>query len=154
MKGIRWLTAAYSVFLIGIVLIADLGIGDRLRDVMDGLPGGDKTGHFLLMGMLSFLLNLSLAADRMKIVPLRPLKGSLPKGSLIAAGVVFLDEFSQLFLSAREFSPFDLAADIVGVVLFGELAAWLMRWHQSRRARATHSPRYSGKSGGIGGGTA
>ncbi|MBN1566155.1 MAG: VanZ family protein [Anaerolineae bacterium] len=140
MKAVRWLTAVYSVFLIGIVLIADLGIGGRLQDVMDNLPGGDKTGHFFLMGFLSFLLNLSLVAERKPVGSF-----SVLKGSMIVAGVVFLEECTQVFLSARGFSLLDLVADTIGIALFGEIAAWMITHRHAR---------YSGKSGGIGGGMA
>jgi VanZ family protein len=52
------------------------------------------------------------------------------KGSLIVAVIVTLEEFSQLFLHNRGFSLVDLAADYVGIILFGQLAAYINAQHE------------------------
>jgi VanZ family protein len=116
------LTILFILFLIGVVLVADAGLGPKLFVFLDHIPGGDKTGHLALMGTLSFLVNRSLSAARTRVLSVRVLKGSL-----IVAVIVTLEEFSQLFLHNRGFSLVDLAADYVGIILFGQLAAYVTK---------------------------
>jgi polysaccharide biosynthesis protein VpsQ len=106
-----------------VVVVADVGLGGGLFARLRHIPGGDKTGHFVLMGTLSFLVNMSLGAARL---------GStrLLTGSVAVAAVVTLEEFSQLALAARGFSLLDLAANYAGIVCGG----WLARWAIVRRA--------------------
>jgi VanZ family protein len=114
----KWLTGMFILFVIGVVLVADVGLGSTLFVFLDHVPGGDKTGHFVLIGMVSFLVNMSLSAARTRVFSVHVLKGSL-----IVAVIVTLEEFSQLFLRNRGFSLIDLAADYAGIILFGQLAA-------------------------------
>ncbi len=83
------------------------------------LPGSDFTGHFVLMGTLSLLVNLALGARRMERWPVPILRGSL-----LVATVVTVEECTQIFLVHRSFSLVDLTADLLGIFLFGRLAAW------------------------------
>lgn len=115
------LTLAFIVLLILIVIVADSGRGQVFFALLKAIPGGDKTGHFVLMGLASFLVNLSLSAARVQIGPLR-----LLKGSLIVAVVVTLEEASQLLFASRGASVLDLLVDYAGIILFGALAAWIV----------------------------
>jgi VanZ family protein len=114
----KWLTVTFILFLVGVVFAADTGLGTTLFVFLDRIPGGDKTGHFVLIGMLAFLINMSLDSTRTRVLSVRVLKGSL-----IIAVIVTLEEFSQLFLRHRGFSLIDLSADYAGILLFGQLAA-------------------------------
>lgn len=114
----KWLTAAFAGFIVLVIVVADVGLGRTLFTFLEHVPGGDKTGHFVLMGVLSLLVNLSLGAARVTLGPVSALKGSL-----IVAALVTLEELSQVFLAYRGFSLLDLAADFAGIVLFGRLAA-------------------------------
>lgn len=120
------LTLAFVVLLVLIVVMADTGRGQAFFALIEAIPGGDKTGHFVLMGLASFLVNLSLSAARVQIGPVR-----LLKGSLIVAAVVTLEEASQLLFASRGASVLDLLADYAGIILFGALAAWLVARHGS-----------------------
>jgi VanZ family protein len=122
----KWLTLAFILFLLLIVIVADVGLGGTLFAFLDRVPGGDKTGHFLLMGTLALLVNLSLSAARITAFGAQWLKGSL-----IVAALVTMEEFSQLGLQWRGFSLIDLAADYAGILLFGWLAARIV----ARRAQ-------------------
>jgi VanZ family protein len=113
----KWLTGMFVLFMISVVLAADVGLGSSLFVFLDHVPGSDKTGHFVLIGMLAFLVNMSLSAVRTRVFPVRVLRGSL-----IVAVIATLEEFSQLLLRNRGFSLIDLAADYAGIILFGQLA--------------------------------
>ena len=64
MKLIKWLTGVFILVLILIVVIANLGLGSTYFPFIYSVPGLDKIGHFFLMGVLSFLINLLLKAKK------------------------------------------------------------------------------------------
>jgi polysaccharide biosynthesis protein VpsQ len=113
----RWLTLVFFVFLGSIVFLADVGRLPEMLRLLYAFPGGDKVGHFLLMGGLNFLVSMSL-----------PLRWAAPKpvGFLFASGVVTIvvtaEELTQMSFATRTFSLFDLAASYAGIVCFGMLA--------------------------------
>ena len=117
-KQLLWITIGFIILLIGIVIGANIGF--RGFRAFYTVPGGDKLGHFLLIGTLAFLVNASLGARRTRIGPLQPLLGSL-----LVALVVTAEEFSQIFLVHRSFDLLDLTADFVGILILGRLAAFL-----------------------------
>ena len=111
----RW-TALYGAVLVGIIVGANTGylpVSRWLRYI----PWGDKLGHFLLMGGLAFLLNLSLGLRRW-----RPYQLDLLLGSLVVALAATAEEISQYWLTNRRFDPWDLAADLAGILCFDLLA--------------------------------
>ena len=122
----KWITAIFIIALLLIVLVADLGYGPSVFSFLNLIPGGDKTGHFILMGMLSFFINLCLNASRVRIFSV-----SFLKGSLIVIAIVTLEEFSQLFLKFRGFSLVDLLFDYIGILIFGYLAASLVKLREN-----------------------
>ena len=119
---VKVLTIVFVVFLIGVVIVANLGLGPVVFRFLKYIPGGDKAGHFVLMGLLSLLVNLSFGAQRVTV-------GGLPllKGSLIVMAVVTVEELSQLLLKHRGFDLLDLAMDYLGIVAFGVLAEHLVQ---------------------------
>jgi hypothetical protein len=72
-----WITATYVLLLISIVYLADHNQYHTLFSVIRSVPGGDKGGHFLLMGLFSFLLNWSLRCRTLQLSARRLLLGSL-----------------------------------------------------------------------------
>ena len=128
---IKYLTVAFIVFLIGVVIVANLGWGPIVFQFLAYIPGGDKTGHFVLMGLLSLFVNLSMRAKRVTVAGL-----SLLQGSLIVALIVTAEEFSQLLLKHRGFSLIDLSCDYLGIIAFGVLAD---HWVRARQAKQTAS---------------
>ncbi len=126
---IKYLSAAFIVFLIGIVIIANMGLGPIVFQFLRYIPGGDKTGHFVLMGLFSLFVNLSMRVKRVDVAGF-----SLLKGSLIVALIVTVEEFSQLLLKHRGFSLLDLACDYLGIIAFGVLAEHWVRARQAKQA--------------------
>ena len=115
----RLVTSLYIALLAVIVLLADNQQYHGLFNDIRRIPGGDKLGHFLLMGLLSFLLNVSLNCRTV-----RALGRPLLLGSLVAFAAVTLEEFSQIFVPYRTFDPVDLLFDYGGILAFGRLALY------------------------------
>ena len=131
----RYITVLYFILLVGIVLLADNHQYHTLFNGIRRIPGGDKLGHFLLMGLFSFLLNVSLSCRTVRVFAVRVLLGSV-----IAGAAVTLEELSQIFVRYRTFDLVDLFFDYAGIWTFGRLALHL----KLRRGR--YSQDLSGKS--------
>jgi VanZ family protein len=114
---------AFVAFLVALVALADSGHGQQLFVLAKKFPAGDKIGHFVLFGTLSFLVNLILRATQTRLWGV-----TLLKGSAIVMSVVAVEEFSQLFLRFRSFDLGDLTADLIGVGLGGWLARKYLGW--------------------------
>ena len=118
------LAIGFTVVILLIVLAADLGWGEKLFNWVAIVPGRDFTGHFVLIGLLSLTTNLALQRRTTRL-----LGGQFQLGSVILLPIVTLEEFSQLWISTRGFSLFDLAADYLGIwLLGGVLSGWLQAW--------------------------
>jgi len=117
-RSAKWALFGFVVFLFTLIWLADSGRGQWLFDLVRLVPGGDKTGHFVLFGLLSLLLNVVWRASTSRCGEFTVLKGSL----LVAVFAVG-EEVSQLFFATRTFDLLDLVAGLVGVWLFGRLAA-------------------------------
>ena len=85
--------------------------------VINQVPYGDKLSHFLLVGLLTLLVNLSFRNRQISI-------GSRAwlLGSLLVLVLVTLEELSQSLIPSREMDPLDLWANYLGVFVFGHLA--------------------------------
>ena len=118
---IKRLTAIYIFILVGIIFLADVR-GTNYFSFVRKVPFGDKIGHFLLMGMFSFLLNFSFNAKTVRLWLFKYLLGSL-----IVFGLVTLEEFSQIFVRGRTFDFTDLIFDYAGIFIFGEIARLICR---------------------------
>ena len=120
-----WIAGIAAAFLLLIIFLADRGTLPGFIINLYAFPNGDKVGHFLLMGGVSFCANLAWAARRVHLWGWRPLLGSL-----LVALAVTLEEFSQLLFATRTFDLLDLAASLGGIWLLGQAAAWLSdRFH-------------------------
>jgi polysaccharide biosynthesis protein VpsQ len=113
---IKILAVFYILILAGIIVLAGIN-GTKYFSFVGYIPYGDKIGHFVLMGMLSLVVNLALRARSVRIWKLNFLLGSL-----IAAGLVLVEEVSQIFIQERTFDFSDLLFDFAGIFVFGEIA--------------------------------
>lgn len=123
------------LFLILIVVGVNLGLDLAVFNLVYEIPFGDKISHFILTGLFSFFLNLTLQADRIRIFSFH-----LLKGTWIVLLLVTLEEFSQIFFVYRNFSLLDLAFDYAGIILFGLLAAWIVNKRKENRTNYETSP--------------
>ena len=117
---IIWITGVYILLLMTIIYLAGHHQYHDLFSIIRSVPGGDKSGHFLLMGLLSFLLNTSL---RCREVDVRSKHVLL--GSVIVSIAVTLEEVSQIFVQYRSFDLGDLLFDYLGIWVFGKVALYV-----------------------------
>jgi polysaccharide biosynthesis protein VpsQ len=121
-RAIVGIAVLFVVAFVLIIVAADRGEMPPLIVALYAFPGGDKVGHFLLMGTLALLVNLSLSSRTMTILSRRVLVGSV-----LVAVVVTIEEFTQALSANRTFSLLDLAFSYAGIVCAGYLGNWLQR---------------------------
>lgn len=119
------LTILFAAFLLVIIILADTGSLGFLAFLYN-FPYGDKAGHFILYGILSFLLNLTFLGSR----PHSTSKRVAVSVTLILALAIGLEEFSQQFFSDRTASLVDLMFSYAGAAL----GAWLA-WKWAQKAK-------------------
>jgi polysaccharide biosynthesis protein VpsQ len=113
----KWLTILFALFIILIIVLADLGKLGILQ-IVNRIPLGDKAGHFILYGILTLLINLTL----FRSASLQSRKRIAVISGLILALLIGIEEFSQQNFSSRTFSLSDLTASYLGVMFFSWLA--------------------------------
>jgi VanZ family protein len=117
----KWLLVATGLFfllIVAIVVGANIDMLPRSLERLYYFPGGDKAGHFILFGILSFLLNKSALTLLPKRIPAR----LVLTVSLFLAILIGLEEWSQSLFPARTMSLSDLFASYAGVSVFALLA--------------------------------
>ena len=119
----RWaFTAAWLVFIAAVIFCADRHWLTPVYRFITAYPGSDKAGHFVLIGGMAFLLNLSLDLRTVRLLGW----GWLLGGVLVGV-VCTLEEISQIWIPSRTFDLLDLAGDYAGIVFFGWLAKVVAR---------------------------
>lgn len=111
------LAILFGLFIIAIIVLADLGMLDILGAI-NRIPYGDKAGHFILYGILTLLIDLALFRSR----PLESRKLVAVKCGLILALLIGLEEYSQQFFPERTPDLIDLLFSYLGVAFFSWLA--------------------------------
>jgi VanZ family protein len=122
----KWLlvvTALFALLIVAIVVGANADVLPGLLERLTNFPGGDKTAHLILFGILSFLLNKSALI----LFPKRNPARLVLTVSLLLAILIGLEEWSQSLFPARTMSFSDLFASLAGVFVFSLLAAWTNR---------------------------
>ena len=113
----KWLTFIFAVFILLIIVLADLGKLGILR-VINQIPYGDKVGHFILYGIMTLLLDLTFLSS----LPNRSPKLVVVSIGLILALLIGLEEFSQQYFPKRTFDLIDLMFSYLGVSFFSWVA--------------------------------
>jgi VanZ family protein len=128
------LAVLFGVFVVGIIVLADLGLLGILRFV-NQIPFGDKMGHFILYGILTLLIDLALIrplpSPRRRLLVFRV--------ALILALLIGLEEFSQQFFAKRTFDLIDLAFSYLGVIFFS--------WAALKTYTGRHESEYESRAG-------
>jgi hypothetical protein len=124
MNTIKWMAVLFGFFIIGIIVRANLGMLDILGFI-NAVPYGDKVGHFILYGILTFLIDRPFLIAQTGIHP--PPLGPGPKLiviriALILALLIGIEEFSQRFFENRTSDWVDLIFSYLGVTFFSWLA--------------------------------
>lgn len=113
----KWLTFFFAVFILLVIVLADLGKLGILRVLTQ--HNLDKVGHFVLYGILTLLIDLTLL--RSQRFTLHPNLLVL-RVALILAFIIGLEEYSQQYFPKRTFDLVDLTFSYLGVIFFSWLA--------------------------------
>ncbi len=123
-----WLSFSLIAFFLLIVFLADSGNLPRSIRKLYDFPYGDKLGHFLLTGLLSYVLNKRAILTRQSAHQAERNASDLNLArvlltvSLLLAFFITLEEFSQQLFPIRTFSLSDLVAGYAGIAFFAWLA--------------------------------
>jgi VanZ family protein len=112
----------FLLFILAVIVLADIGALPHSIRALYRFPYGDKVGHFILFGLLNFILTRAFLSSQVN--PRRKLV-TVSTG-LILALFIALEEGSQQFFATRTFDLLDLTASYVGVALGGWLA-WIKK---------------------------
>ncbi|MFZ5819873.1 MAG: VanZ family protein [Chloroflexota bacterium] len=117
-SSIKIVTLLFALFVLAIILLADTGLLPGALQFVHSIPYGDKVAHFLLIGVLCFLLSWTAIQSYPHTRP-----GHIVALVCLAMVLIFgVEEASQGPIRGRDASLFDLSADYVGIVVFGWLA--------------------------------
>ena len=119
MKALAILVAAAIVVA---TVLSNLGYGERFFFFVKHVPGGDLTAHFGLYAVLGFAVDAWVSRSQ----SLGPLWArALLMGGI--AAVIALEEFSQSYIPARQYSLLDLRASLVGLAVGWALSMLVRR---------------------------
>ena len=114
----KFLAILFALFIILIIALADLGqLG--ILGVINQIPFADKAGHFILYGILTLLIDLTLLNSQ-RFTPNRRLL--VLRIALILSLLIGLEEFSQKYFPHRTFDLIDLTFSYLGMIFFSWLA--------------------------------
>ena len=119
----KYLAILFTLFIIGVIILADQNaIPSSIRALYD-FPNGDKLGHFILFGLLNLILTLTF----LLALPNRTSnRVALSVGLTLVLGIA-IEEYSQQYFSARTFDLIDLTAGYFGLILGGWIAIRLKK---------------------------
>lgn len=100
------------VFIIWIIINADLGIDNPFIQLTEQIPWGDKIGHVCIFACLTLLLNHALSYSSFTLF-----KVELLTGSMLILFFALTEECTQLFFPTRTFDFGDILSDLVGIFL-------------------------------------
>ena len=108
--NIRLLFFLYCIFIVTVLLVADLGLMPNISALLHGYSGLDKVGHFILVGILAWLFNSAFRLGQLNLGGLR-----IFIGTIVVVAVVTLEEVAQLWIYTRRFELIDLLAGYLGI---------------------------------------
>ncbi len=112
----------FTLFIIVLIVLADLNALPPFIKAIYDYPYGDKVGHLILFGLLNFFITSAFLHS----LPNRTSSRVALSVGLILAMFVTAEEYSQQFVAVRTFDLVDLTASYVGLVI-GGWAAWRLR---------------------------
>lgn len=111
-----------GIVIVFIALAVALNMGWFGRIDLKKMPGKDKAVHFVLMGLFAVGVNMCFSCSIFRVMRI-----PVPKGAVLAAVLVTLDEVVQIWVPGRTFSWADLAMSLAGVVVFSLLTCVIYR---------------------------
>jgi VanZ family protein len=115
---LKILAIIFTIFIIIIILLADTGRLGFVAPLYD-FPYGDKVGHFILFGFLTFLIILTVLRSHRYTNP----KRIAVYWALFLALLITVEEFSQTYFASRTFDLLDLSFSYLGTAM-GLWMAW------------------------------
>ena len=113
-KKIRFIIAfVYFLFICWIIYLADDGSTNPCFQTVRAIRYSDKAVHFLMFGLLVFLVNYAYGFRSFKLSCIR-----VPFGSMPVLGFSVLEELSQFFFPARTPELDDAVFSILGIIFF------------------------------------
>lgn len=116
---VRSVTVLYALVIAVIVFGSSLGFWHPLRAFVNAYSN-DKMLHFLLIGTLAMLLNLS-----MRLRTFGSTSILFQRGTVVMLLIATAEEFSQLLIPARDFEWLDLGSNYLGITILGSAAVLL-----------------------------
>ncbi len=104
------LALVFFAFLLLIAYWADTGRMPAVLKALYAYPNGDRLGHFILYGLLAYLLVFAFPFAQVRVG-----RWVMPLGIVLALGVATLEEASQLLIISRTPDLVDLAAGYLGI---------------------------------------
>jgi len=122
----KYISAFFLIFIIAVIVLADGGNLPRpIRAIYD-FPNGDKFGHFILFGLLTFFITRAFLST----FPSKSRGWVTLSIGLVLALLIGMEEFSQKFFPTRTFNLIDLLASYAGIITFAFLAFY---WRKPRK---------------------
>jgi VanZ family protein len=94
------------------MLSATFQWGNPIMKLITSLKHGDKFAHLILIGTLAYCVNYLL-----KFKTIKRFNQDLLVGTIAITIFITLEEFSQNWISTRNFDLMDLSANYVGIAL-------------------------------------
>ena len=116
------ITIAFFIFIIWIIYLANTGQSSIFFQLVAMLPWGDKIGHFVLFGLVTLG---AIFISRYKQIHIFGYPVYI--ASIVVTCLVFIEEYSQLFIESRNFDYNDLTANILGIICFSLLTNYNMK---------------------------
>jgi VanZ family protein len=110
------LAIAYAALLATLFALVDSGHLSWIAIYVNGVPLADKVAHFFMFGMLALLANAAMLHDG-RLSPAR----AIVLGSIVVAIAATMEETTNAFVSCRNWSLADLAANYLGIACLGIL---------------------------------
>ena len=128
------LAVLFALFIVTITHVADSGAGDRWWGFVNDVPYGDKAGHLVLMGTLSFLCNLAFPPRRSD-----GYRRFVTTTTLVLLVLITGEEIAQAFKPRRTCDFVDWLADLAGLGLGQTAAMRIVKAIRPRGGDATTS---------------
>jgi VanZ family protein len=132
MNKTRIATLIFFLFICLVIIGADTGKMPHWLAQVYHFPNGDKVGHFVLYGIMAFLMNMSFPKWNLHAGSI-----TLPGGSLLFAAFSILEEISQSFFASRNSSLLDVTFSLLGILAFSFLSNWFIKRREKSNSSNT-----------------
>ena len=112
----------FFLFIIWVISQANSYGTNYLFEWVDNVPYKDKVGHFTLYGILAVLFDLALNKANWHVK-----SWGISKAAVFVLTFAILEEFTQIWIPARNFDWVDGLADLIGIFTMVYASRWFLR---------------------------